>query len=430
MSNGVRKIIVTEGYDFQLEGSLAESLRATIDGLQDTLRPRIRFLSENRSGFRLQNLVGTIKLNIGTVLEVRPKVVDTEDWTAAVISLLTGDERVAVAGDRQAGISPVHRNLLDALADVYLARLERAVRQDGPLMLMERVNITLPHLRGTLNASEWLKKAAWMPHRFPVALTRLASDNPFTRGMFEVAKILARASSSARTRARLNAIRRDLSPNAQLFEGTPVATNRKIPEQWSAYKPAWSIAVAVLNRSSLFGTTGNHAGLSLAVEPWPLLETALQRTLSEIEIQGAQLTRLMRAQMKGRLNLLSPMDPSTQNGFSVEPDGRLYENENIIATFEAKYKDFDGLPSRNDIYQAITTSSVCNSSLAILVYPTSFAPQVWDIKSFDGRPAKLAAVGMDMFRWTGSASANERASFLLNFIDAIRNSESIQVGTV
>lgn len=430
MSNVARKIIVTEGEDFRLEAGAAGSLRSTIDGLEDTLRPRIRFLSERRSGFRLNNVVGTIKLDVGTVLEIRPKVAAGEDWTASVISLLTGDERISVAGERLAGISAVHRNLLDALADVYLVRLERAIRQDGPLMLMERESLTLPHLRGTLNASEWLKKAAWAPHRFPVTITRLASDNPFTRGMCEVANILAGASTSTRTRARLNAVRRDLSPNDRPFERTPVATNRKLPEQWGAYKPAWSIAVAVLNRSSLFGTTGNHAGLSLAVEPWPLLETALQRTLFAIEARGPQLSRQMEARMKGRLSLLIPVEPPLQKGFSVEPDGRLYEDGEIVATFEAKYKEFDGLPSRSDIYQALTTASVCNSPLAILVYPTAFTPKLWDVTSFSGRPAILAAVGMDMFRWTGIASAKDMATFLLNFIDAIRNGDSIQIGTV
>jgi hypothetical protein len=430
MSNVARKITVTEGEDFRLEVESAVSLRAVIDGLEDTLRPRIRFLSERRSSFRLNNVVGTIKLDNGTALEVRPKVADNDDWTASVISLLTGDERISVAGERRAGISPVHRNLLDALADVYLARLERAFRQDGPLMLMERESLTLPHLRGTLNASEWLRKAAWAPHRFPVSITRLASDNPFTRGMCEVARILASASSSTRTRSRLNAIRRDLSPNDLPFERVNAGTNRKLPEQWSAYKPAWSIAVAVLNRGSLFGTTGNHAGLSLAVEPWPLLETALERALSAVEAQGPQLARRLEARMKGRLDLLIPVESPFQKGFAVEPDGRLYEDGAIVATFEAKYKKFEGLPARSDIYQAVTTASVCNSSLAILVYPTALTPVLWDVTSFHGRPAKLAAIGMDMFRWTGTASANDRANFLLNFIDAIRRGEFIRAGKV
>lgn len=430
MPNASRRIEVTEGQNFRHPSIHGDDLRKTIEGLEDVLRPRIRFLSENRAGLRLQNVIGNIQLNNGTILQIQPKVAGGEDWTSAVISLLTGEERIAVAGERRSGTSSVHRNLLDALADVYLTRLERAIRLDGPLLLMERENLVLPHLRGTLNASEWLKKAAWMPHRFPVSVTRLASDNPFTKGLSEVAKILAAASSSARIKAGLNAVRRDLSANTSPSNfSTQAATSRKLPAQWNAYKPAWSIAVAVLNRSSLFGTTGNHVGLSLAIEPWPLLEKALEKTLFAIESRGARSGRRIETQMKGRLPLLDA-GRSTHQGFSVEPDGRMFEDANVVATFEAKYKPFDGIPARNDIYQAVTTASVCGAALAILVYPTSFASRIWNVNSFNGKPAKLAAIGMDMFSWAGNETANERANYLLNFIDGIRSGNAVHVGTV
>jgi hypothetical protein len=128
--------------------------------------------------------------------------------------------------------------------------------------------------------------------------------------------------------------------------------------------------------------------------------------------------------MQGRVNLLRPIAPSTPS-FSPKPDGRLYEDGRLMASFEAKYSPFsggslDGI--RDHIYQAVGTAAACGAPLSILVYPGAFAPQVWDVPGLHGTPRRLIAVGLGLFRWLQPAAASARALELLELIDHWRTS--------
>lgn len=382
------------------------------------LRPSFSIFSETGGLFRIRNVVGTIDIGNDVVVNVAPKVPAGADWVTAVVSLLTGTEGVDVGGERQAGASHVHHNLLDGIAAAYLARLNRAYRQEGPILLFESNERSLSHLQGKLHISRWALLPPWKQHHFPVSRTELARDNPFTTGLLIVARVLAARCTSQRTRQGLLSLCRDLSAGVVETTVTPDIAGRKLPEQWSAYKGAWSMAQAVLSRTSLFGAQGHRPGLSLAVEAWPLLETSLERILSSVRSVALARGRLeVSYQVQGEVRLLSPT-AAPQQSLSPKPDGRLFDGKRVLATFEAKYAYYDGkCPEPEHAYQALAAAAVCQAPLAVLVYPSDVAPQTWDVQGFQGRPAKLACIGLNIFRMLSSVERTARAESLLDFVE-------------
>lgn len=414
----MRCIDVVEGKDFSLDKAHAERLRDAVDRLQAKLKPRLPLLSESGGKFKLFNVVGTVDLGSGLAIQVSPKIEAGSEWVTAIVSLLTGREGVDVAGERRAGFSTNHNKLLEAVAHTYLRRLERAYRQEGPIVLLERRGTELPFLQGKLDATRWARTALWRPHIFPVVRTEFAQDNPFTRSLVLVSDTLAHVSTDQRTRAGLHALSRGLSAGLPRSAPPPHGiAARSLPEQWNAYKPAWSLAMAILSRTSLFGPTGSHSGVGLAIEPWPLLETLLERCLLTIERIGKATGRDLSYQMQGEVVLLSPRGDSPQERFAPKPDGRLFEGGRLIASFEAKYSSYDGkAPKRDHVYQAVATSAASGAPIAVLVYPDLFEPQVWDVSGFSGRPALLVAVGLGLFQWHSPSESEARATRLLSFL--------------
>ena len=388
---------------------------------------------QERGGlFRLNNLIGTVDIGGRDLIEVSPKIATNEDWATATVSLLTGREAIDVAGERWAGVSPVHNRLLEGVAAVFLRRLERAFRQEGPIVLLERVARELPHLQGTLDVTRWVRKAFWRPHIFPVSRVELAHDNPFTHGLVRVAFTLANVAGSGRVRSGLAALARDLSLglSATKFD-TARVVSRALPAQWSAYKPAWSLAVAVLTKTSLFGPTGNHTGIGIAVEAWPLLETLLERSLQAAVRVGQSQGRTLEYEIKGTVPLLMPAGTLSQASFSPEPDGRLFEGGQNIATFEAKYSAFDGkVPVRQHIYQSLSTAAACGSPIAVLVYPGNFEPRTWQVQGFNGKPMHLLAMGLNMFAWLPPHQIHARGEAVLNALANIDTDQFLAIRRV
>lgn len=410
-------IPVIEGVPFQLEGSQPSALRRSVTELEQRLKPDFRILEERAGEFVVRGVVGTIALGPGTFLDVAPKTAPGDDWIGSVLDLLAVSDPIQVAGDRRAGLV-AHRNLLDVLASLYAERLLRALRREGPLLVMERRDDTKPVLKGRLNVSAWARKAAWRPHRFPVSFQELTSDNDFSRALAHVATLLARSTTVPRTRGVLLDCARNLRPGApEAFVVRPQVALRPLPSQWATYQPAWDIAVAVLSRRSLLGTVGHRYGVSLAIEAWPLLERLLERALRAAVRLSEERGRKLSAPARHYTKLLTGINT---NGRSVVPDGRLTDkSKHHLATFEAKYarSDSDKWPPREHYFQALATAAACGSDLAVLVYPDAFDPLWWSTDAFNGKPAHLAAIGIGLFSYRRGAGDVERGEALLSLLD-------------
>jgi 5-methylcytosine-specific restriction endonuclease McrBC regulatory subunit McrC len=420
----MRRIPVTEGVEFVSSAAEASLVRRAADRLRKQLRPTMGFLTESGDRMTVRNVIGSIRLDDGSLLEVSPKVDADQDWVRATLDLLVGTDRLDIAGERLAGLAPRRRDLLDVLAATYAARLQRAVRRDGPMLVVQRHEETLPILKGKLRLTPWLHDVALRPHRFPTAFDLLESDNDFTRAMAHVASSLAGASNTPSVRSLLHQLALALRPGApEDVRIDPSIIRRPFPPQWAVYRPAWSIAVAVISRSSLLASRGQHRGFEVAIEAWPLLETLLERSLvAAVRIAADTGTTL---QLRGRGAQAALLTEGSTVHQRVEPDGWLLSGGHTLAVLEAKYAPAprqawpagQNWPERGHVFQVLAAAAACSSPLAVLIYPGLFEPHEWEVKGFNGTPSTLIAMGLGLFSYRRGAGDDERGSRLLEVLD-------------
>lgn len=101
------------------------------------------------------------------------------------------------------------------------------------------------------------------------------------------------------------------------------------------------------------------------------------------------------------------------------PDGVL-ENASgeVVATFEAKYTRSGQHPKEEHRYQALATAAVLHAPLAVLVYPGAEAPRIYNVQGFNGRPALLATIGLDLYAYARDVGAASRAGAITDLVIA------------
>jgi len=416
----VSALTCVEGVPFDLERPLHEPLRRAVAEARQLIGPTTSPLTQSGTSFTISGVIGSLELRPGLLLEVVPKTEPEDDWVTAALDLLLPETRVSVAGDRRGGLA-VSRQPLDVLAAIYAERLARALRRDGPLLVMERQSDVRQLLVGKLDVTRWSRSAGWRPQDLPTSFQTLSADNHFTRAMSRVAEVLAFACSSPQVRGRLLRLSRELRPGAPLdFALDPAVARRALPPQWAVYGGAWDIAVSVLSRRSLLGSKGRRQGVSLAIEAWPLLETLLTRALQQTVRLGREHGRTMRAPSKYGSELIRPGPGSPGRSRGAEPDGRLLEAESTIAVFEAKYSRGQGLdPPRAHVFQALATAAACGAPLAVLVYPDEFEPVGWTTSAFGDRPRRLVSIGLGLFGYKRGEGDRQRGRRLFELLDGL-----------
>lgn len=378
-----------EGHELSRESS--SMVVDAVQGLATTLKPRIPQVSRSNSVVRVNNFIGSVRMSDGTVLEVTPKVPVGADWAHSAVQLLSDKSRISVTGSQQSRPGPARRDLTAVIAFEYALRLERALSKDGPLQTFERTDHVSRRLSGQLDIAAYTRNSWRDPVQFPVRRNELTVGNDFSRGLSLVARKFRASVSDTTLAARLRRLESAVIPGHPLpGYVNPAAASLRMPAQWANYRPAWDIASAMLRNRSLINDAGHSVGLEVAVEPWPLLETLLERTLAAVE-RRSTLTSVP----KQRYPILS-LDDRTAG--EVEPDGLLKNAAgDTVASFEAKYTNPRQHPKEEHRYQALATAAVLHAPLAILVYPGKESPKIYDVQGFSGRPARLATIGLDMY---------------------------------
>ena len=382
-----------------------------IQGLATTLNPRIPQVSRTDGSVEVKNFIGSVRMSDGTVLEVEPKVAVEGPWAHAVVQLLREDTRISVTGSQRSRPSSARRDLTAVIAFEYARRLERALSKDGPLQVFERHEHASRRLNGQLDIGAYARNAWRDPVLFPIRRDELTVANDFARGLSLVSHAFRRSVADTVLAARLRRLESAVLPGHPLPAYlNPSAASRPMPAQWVTYRPAWDIAAAVLRNRSLINDPGHTVGLEVAVEPWPLLETLLERTLDAVERSSSTL----RSVSKARYPILKSGEEVTGE---VVPDGVLKDAAgDVVATFEAKYTRPGRHPKEEHRYQALATAAVLHAPLAVLVYPGREAPKIYDVQGFNGQPARLATIGLDMYGYKRDLGAVNRARAIVELI--------------
>jgi len=415
-----RRIDCVEGEPLPLDANDLEGLRTAAKRLRRELKLRLPAVTEDDRGLRVTNLIGAVDLCAGTTLHIRPKTRPGDNWIKSVLSLLVGRDPVDAAGERAAGLSAARPDLFEALAALYSARLERALYRDGPIVVMQREKRISATLSGKLDVTSWSRHFLSNPTHFPIESNRLTADNDYARTLAFVADRFSKGTRNQVTKARLQRVATLLRPGLTTPHTAPAGAElRKLPPQWAVYAPAWGIACAVLARRSLLGADGAHAGISIAIEPWPLLERLLVRSLESAATAAQQAGRSIIASGHRTLRLLEVENQHAHAPHGSEPDGILFENGTPIATFEAKYRDYDPNvgPLRHEIYQSLAAARAAGAPVSMLVYPGNFPTASWSVERAGVMPSRLYAVGLQMFSYKPGGE-KRRGEELLALADA------------
>jgi hypothetical protein len=393
---------------------LQTQFRSAETMLRAQLGPRLPQLVMDSDKMVLRNIVGSFALPNDSVVDVVPKTPVGQDWPQAVVDLLEPTTRLTVAGSRRS--EPTARRALSgALALEYARRLESALKADGPILAYTQIKARDRKLDGKLNVTEWIRTALLDPARFPITRDHLTSGNDFARGLSIVAGLLGRAADNGELSATLHRLQVAVVPGQPVPSYvSPHVALRPLPSQWSKYRPAWDIAAALLRHRSVIGDPGRAVGLEVAVEPWPLLETALTRALKSLEAGGGGWQHVS----KGKHRLLSVGSDTRLN---VEPDGLLRRRGQIAASFECKYTLPGRTPDEGHVHQTLTTAAAVSSPIAVIVYPTDQAVNYYKVSGFDGYPYCLVTMGLSLFEYRRIGGDEKRAKALADAIAGARS---------
>lgn len=402
------RLRVVEWEPVPLTTEQSADVRDGLERLRSELRPTLDLGVIVHDQLTVQNLIGSARMPSGRVLEAEPKIANSGNWASALVQLLDKDTRIAVTGS-QGSRSSARQDLTRAIAFEYARRLESAIRRDGPLHIYEHNDLVSRRPHGHLNISRWVRTSVLNPTLFPVGRDEYTISNDFSRGLSRVSGLLSRSGASGQLASRLRELETAvIAGNSLPSYVNPAVALRRLPAQWLSYQPAWDIAAAILRNRSVVGDPGRASGLEVAVEPWPLLETLLERSLqtfaSNARAEGYRFER------KSIWPLIA--HPNGRPAQQVEPDGLLSRDGKIVATFEAKYSRPGSVPAREHTFQALTTASALNSPLAVLVYPGDQPVRFFEVRGGNPTPAKLATVGLSMFAYSRGAGDEMRAEVI------------------
>lgn len=416
----MRRIDAREGRAIEGLSVLEEdSIRRKLLELQDEMRPRIPFIAPG-GVLRLQNLVGSVQVTEDLVLEVNPKTRPDGSWATAIVDLLSPSSKASLGVHQKMSSATRFRDLPDAFAKEYASRLEYGLRRDGPLSAHVRTELVSPRLGGKLKLSSWLKSRITSPGAFPQERSTISLDNRFSNALAWTAEYLARMTEDYSVASKLRSIAVAIRPGeARVIK--PVDSSvvlATLPDQWRGYSDAWDIVKMVIKKSSPLSRDSRGSGFDLAIEPWPLLESLASRIAQALAadysqdgppgFEGLGYSGKYRAR-KLNSEATSTNSPPFKDGYVI-PDAMLRFHGSPIVTFESKYSAVSHSKLRLHSFQALTTGAVLEVPVAVLIYPGSFGPVVWDVQGFYGGMRTLIAFGVDMYsyRHGGEVALAER----------------------
>jgi hypothetical protein len=277
----------------------------------------------------------------------------------------------------------------------------------------ERRHLISRRPRGHLQISKWIRSAAVEPTRYPISVDELSVTNDFARALSVVAGQLSRSVPVGELSARLRQLQVAVMPGeATPSYASPAVAHRALPTQWASYRPAWDLVVSLLRDHSIVGDPGRSIGLEVAVEPWPLLETVLTRSLNTLAPEMG-----LKVAPKSGYPLLRNLDGSTAT--RVVPDGALQLGERTVATFECKYTVPGPTPKDSHAHQALSTAAALGAPMAVLIYPNDEPAHKYQVAGFAGKPTTLVTLGVSMYSYRRDIGDVSRAAVIRQLLASV-----------
>lgn len=405
-----------EGEPVRVPADTYEELAREGERIARDLGLRFGGVTRLPGALKFENMIGTVATGQAAV-ELMPKTRPDQNWMQSVLDLM--DNRpIAISDDVPASDSAPDARFVDLIARAFSKRLSDALAVEGVITTIISTFSRSPILSGRLRVGEWIRRASYEGHRFPVDHQVLSIDNAYAQTLAYVGQCLAVHIREAWFRRQLLECVETLSGGREVHAPPANAVGLDLPVQWGAYEPAWTIAQMVLKQRSRFGPRPLPYGMSLVIEPWILLERLLERTLAQLAQRLSRTGAKFRSQpQRSRIFLAGSM--LDEGSRYLIPDCVLLRNDGPIVNFETKYRDYarTGAPLRGESYQAITAARALGTPLTVLVYPNAMPSQLFTVEKPGHPPEQLAVVGLDMFGYRKVVGEKERADQLCSLLE-------------
>ena len=420
-------IRVCEGSAVRVPADIYEELAQEGERVAAELTLTFGGLIRLPGALRFDNMIGTIATPRAT-LEISPKTRPGQDWLQSVLDLLD-DRPVVIAEDLSASDSASQSTFADLIAQIYAGRLSRALATDGTITTIEPEFARSNMLSGRLRVGEWTQRAAYDGHIFPVDRQILTTRNAYSATLSYVGQSLSQHLRNPSVRRKLADAVAELCGGREVHEPPANAVGLILPDQWGAYLPAWELAQMVLKQRYRFGRRSQPYGMSLAIEPWILLERLLERTLTVLARQMGKTGPSFTSRPQRNTMFLSGKMRDDRRRH-LTPDCVLMKDGLPIVNFEAKYRDYERTraPLRSESYQAITAGRALGTSLAVLVYPNACEAEIFNVRKTGHPPEELATIGLDLFGYRRGVGELERAERLGSLLGNTSGTYTMQIG--
>ena len=295
-----------------LMGEVKNQLRPTISvGSVDVVGKTVTF----------NNLIGEGVTPGGARFSIRPKGVSGGSWTCRVSRFFKSDTRFYISRTPDGGKPTLpHLPSADALAIQFASELEVAFTKSGPIVAHTLGSRSLRVLKGKLNVSKWVIEEPFRSTSFPVLSSEVEYQNLYNQIFsYAIQAILPKVTSAVAVNALRKSSKLVAVHQSARSVSVPVGQLPRLPVQWSHYEGAWQIAEVILRQKAGETRPDANFGVSFLVEPWRLLENALERLMKLVaEMDGSAVP-----QSQVRLPFLSWENDESSQERTVIPDGLL-----------------------------------------------------------------------------------------------------------
>lgn len=342
---------------------LSQRARRVLDSEinREVTRLEVQYQSDGSARLRATQHVGVVSLPDGPTIEIRPKASGTD-----LLAMLQYAHRVdATTIDEETSLT-AGQTFIEALASIYKAELDTVLRQ-GLQTDYQRVDRTVPYLRGRVNVQRQLQRHGPMPTTFDCTYDERTADTIVNRAVLYATTLLMRFVRDRSLSQALERHQHRLRRQVSLEPVRPVDLERIELTRLSAYYTDLLRLTKLVLRSVHVDElrSGRRASFALLVDMNQIFEKVVERAMKAFVAERPGWTSHSQVNSQKLVT-------GGKRSITIQPDVLVRDGEGRpVLVGDAKWKmdaDRSRAPSNEDIYQLVAYQ-VAHDVPGMLLYP-------------------------------------------------------------
>lgn len=321
--------------------------------------------------------VGRMGLPSGTTIDIRSRFA-FED----VIELIRLSGRFPIRVDQMRPDVDVDRFVVDVVAAALTREVDRLVAF-GLAKGYRPQRFTRPPYPGRPDVSEHLGRYAARPDRLVTHARRITLDTDLNRALAAALDVIGRVPLVERIGRSVVRLRPSFS-RVRRVPGSADSIGRLSLDRLTArYRDALALAEIVLRSQSLVPRGSRQTGASVL--------------FNMPKVWEAFVAKWVRTQWDPEFRVEAPMafDLSADGTLRSEADVTVWQGDDLVALYDAKYKRPGDKPSMGDVYQMVTYCTRLGIAGATLVYPAPVKERSFRV---GGKIIEMRGLSIDALR--------------------------------